>query len=54
MNKDFLAGWHAARVCYQNTGGVPPYPPGYEAPVEGAPEPKAPPVKKAAKKQKED
>ena len=50
MTEEFLAGWQAARVQYQNTGGVQPFPPGYEKPVE---EEKPAPVKKATRKPKE-
>ena len=30
MTEEFLAGWKAAREQYQSTGGVQPFPPGYE------------------------
>ena len=49
-SKDYVAGWKDARGQYQMTGGVQPYPPGYQD--EPEPEPEAP--KKASKKAKED
>ncbi len=51
MTEDFIAGWKAAREQYQSTGGVQPFPPGYEAPVEKKETPA--PVKKATRKPKE-
>ncbi len=51
MNEDYVEGWKAARAQYQSTGGVQPFPPGYEAPVEKEETPA--PVKKATRKPKE-
>ena len=34
LTDEFLEGWKAARLQYQNTGGVPPYPPNYRSPSE--------------------
>ncbi len=49
MTEDYVAGWQAARAQYQSTGGVQPYPPGYEKPEEK----ESTPVKKQTRKPKE-
>ena len=61
MNEDYVAGWKAARLQYQTTGSVQPFPPGYGAQRAPEPEPErvsepigsgepAPPKKAASKK----